>query len=180
VKRSTEIALVIAASLAFVACGRGPMSVEAPMIAADAQAPLAVGSSDGGRALGKTADAPFERGERFKGHYWCAQGRTELTLVIEDVVEHEVDLIFEFDFPGNARYPAAVGSYRMRGTWETSGRALKLKGERWIDQPGDYVMVDLAGTVSASGSISGRVTGAPQCTTFSVSPDRSKDGARRP
>jgi hypothetical protein len=156
------------------------------MVAADVGARVAAKAParDAGRSNAvATSDTPFVRGDRYRGHYWCAQGRTELTLVIEDTDDADgngLEVIFEFDFPGSALYPAAVGSYRMRGTWDPRVRSLRLKGERWIDQPGGYLMVDLAGTVSASGAISGRVTGAPQCSTFTVTPDGPREGARGP
>jgi hypothetical protein len=152
------------------------------MIAADAEAPaLVVGAPDAGHPRApRASDAPFGRGERFKGQYWCSQGRTELTLVIEDVDGEDVEALFEFSFPGSSTSAAAEGSYRMRGTWEARGRTLKLKGEQWIDQPTGYIMVDLSGTVGSSGVISGRVSGAPQCTTFSVTPERAREPVRRP
>jgi len=61
----------------------------------------------------------------------------------------------------------------MRGTWDALRKMVKLQGHAWIDQPAGYMMVDLAGTVMASGAISGRVTGA-QCTTFTVTPERAR------
>lgn len=175
-KRSTESIALVAVILA--ACGRGPVTVEAPMIAADAEPP-AVAAGDAGRpsvASAKASDVPFERGDRYRGHYWCAQGRTELTLVIEDIGDDdEIEAIFEFDFPGSPAYSPAVGSYRMRGTWDARSKTLRLKAHSWIDQPAGYMMVDLSGTVMGSGAISGRVTGTgASCTTFTVSPERAK------
>ena len=42
---------------------------------ADAEPPPAVAASD----------LPFARGDRWSGHYFCAQGRTEVTLVVDAV-----------------------------------------------------------------------------------------------
>jgi hypothetical protein len=140
------------------------------MIAAEASATgdaAAFGPPRPGASTG-----PFERGDRFKGHYFCAQGRTELTLVFEETDEDALNVVFEFHFPGSTTHPAADGSYRMHGAYDAKSRQLRLKGEQWIDRPTDYVMVDLAGTVNASGAINGTLTGAPQCTAFSVTRDR--------
>jgi hypothetical protein len=148
------------------------VAIEAPMLAVDPDASTPRPGADAGRPLVLEAtDAPLARGDRYHGHYWCAQGRTELTLVVEDVNDDALEAIFEFDFPGSPAHTAAVGSYRMRGTWDNRARTLHLKGERWIDQPGGYAMVDLTGAISATGTISGRVTG-PGCTTFTVTPER--------
>lgn len=120
------------------------------------------------------ADAPFERGDRFAGHYVCAQGRTELTLVIEDLDGDDVAAIFEFDYPGGggANTPAN-GSFRMHGSFDARTGALRLDGDRWLDQPDGYAMVGLVGTLSKSGSIDGTVKG-PGCSTFYVAPPASR------
>jgi len=157
-----------------VACGcaRPQTPVEVPMISADA----ALAASGGGAPESKSSppmrlgsgDAPFERGDRLRGHYWCAQGRTELTLVIEDVDGEAVSGIFEFDYPGGGTTDPANGSFRVRGALDAStpsGPTLRLDGVRWIEQPDGYMMVGLVGTVSKTGSISGTVKGAG-CTTF--------------
>ena len=124
--------------------------------------------------LAANADGPLDRGDRLKGQYFCAQGRTELTLVIEDLDGDEVAAIFEFDYPGGGGTSApASGSYRMHGSFDANSHALRLDGDRWIEQPDGYVMVGLVGTVSKSGSITGTVKG-PGCSTFYVS------GPRRP
>ena len=114
----------------------------------------------------------FDRGDRLRGHYWCAQGRTELTLVIEDLEGEAVSAIFEFDYPGGGTTDPASGSFRMRGALDPQTRALRLDADRWIDRPDGWGMVGLVGTVSKTGSVSGTVKGAG-CTTFHL------DGGKR-
>lgn len=175
-KRSTDLArAAAAAALAVGACSRTPI-VEAPVVASDGGAPVAVASArpDDARVHAAAADLPFDRGERFTGYYICAQGRTELTLVIEDIDGDDVDAIFEFTFAGSASYGPAEGSYRMRGTYEPRTRTLRLDADSWIDQAPGYQMVNLVGNVSPSRTISGRLSGAPGCSTFSVSPTRRR------
>jgi hypothetical protein len=123
-----------------------------------------------------TSDAPFDRGDHLRGHYWCAQGRTELTLVIEDIDGDDVTAIFEFDYPGGGTTTPASGSYRMRGAFDMRTRALRLDPNRWLEQPDGYVMVGLVGTVSKSGSITGTVKG-PGCTTFYLDGKRQREGS---
>ncbi len=123
-----------------------------------------------------SSDAPFDRGDRLRGHYWCAQGRTELTLVIEDVQGEDVSAIFEFDYvgggPGGGTHDPASGSFRVHGAFDASAGTLRLDGDRWIDHPDGYMMVGLVGKVAKTGSISGTVKG-PGCTTFYL------DGGKR-
>jgi hypothetical protein len=146
------------------------------MINAEVVARAAVPStraSDGLRTRLVSADgqdAPFERGDRFAGHYVCAQGRTELTLVIEDLDGTEVAAIFEFDYPGGGgTHAPASGSFRMHGSVDPRTGAVHLDGDRWIEQPDGYAMVGLVGQVSKTGSISGTVKG-PGCSNFYLDP----------
>jgi hypothetical protein len=60
----------------------------------------------------------------------------------------------------------------MSGSFDPQSLAVRLKGDRWIEQPDGYVMVDLVGAMSKSGSLSGSVSG-PGCSTFYL------DGTRR-
>lgn len=126
-----------------------------------------------------SSDAPFERGDRLSGHYVCAQGRTEATLVIEDVDGDDVGALFELDYPGGGGSNApASGSFRMRGSIDPRSRVVRLEGDRWVEQPVGYVMVGLVGTVSKTGSIAGTVKG-PGCTSFYLDgPKHARSAAR--
>lgn len=161
----------------FAACGGSAKVVEAPMLAADASAPGdAFGASgDSTRSTANrdaSAESVLTAGDRYVGHYWCAQGRTQLVLAIDEVEGDRVDAIFEFDFEGSPTAAPAEGSYTMRGTFDAKTRALRLKAERWIDKVDGYVMVDLVGTIAATGSISGNIVGVSGCTTFFVNAPR--------
>ncbi len=135
-------------------------------VAARAAQPTAP-SGEGARSRAPTTNAPFERGARFAGHYVCAQGRTELTLFIEDLDGTEVSAIFEFDYPGGGgAHAPASGSFRMHGSVDSRSGAMQLDGDRWIEQPDGYAMVGLVGTVSKTGSISGTVKGAGYSTFY--------------
>ena len=167
--RAVRLASLSVVLLAASGCGASNALVEAPMIdaaSAARTAPPASSSPDGAHGRLVTADAPFDRGDRFAGHYVCAQGRTELTLVIEDLDGTEVSAIFEFDYPGGGgTHAPASGSYRMHGSIDPRSGAVRLDPDRWIEQPDGYVMVGLVGQVSRTGSISGTVKG-PGCSTF--------------
>lgn len=96
------------------------------------------------------------------GSYVCAQGKTGLTLTVEDQVLAE----FEF-YPLVGGAPAAAGRFRM--FWQVESGRITFRQNSWIDRPGSYVMVDLVADLSADAmTMSGRVIGTG-CTTFTVS-----------
>jgi len=120
-------------------------------------------------------DAPFAAGDRLTGSYTCTQGRTELTLVIEDVRGDDVSVVFEFAYRGaTPGHAAASGRYRMQGTLDRKTGKLDLEAGDWIEQPNGYVTVDLEGTIATDASglqtYKGRVIPPPGggCTTFHV------------
>jgi hypothetical protein len=151
------------------------------MVSADAVARVTPTGATRAQAVTMRAasHAPLDRGDRLSGHYVCAQGRTELTLVVEDLDGDDVSALFEFDYPGGGgSHAPASGSFRMRGSVDRDSRALRLDGETWVEQPEGYAMVGLVGTVSKSGSIAGTVKG-PGCSTFYLDgPRRAKSAAR--
>lgn len=101
------------------------------------------------------------------GTYQCGQGRTALELTIaEPASSGEIEATFAFKaHSSNPDVPS--GSFRMRG--RLSGSVLELKGERWIDQPGDYLMVDLRATVEDDRPTAVRgIVDAEGCGTFEV------------
>ncbi|MBX3190611.1 MAG: hypothetical protein KF819_26660 [Labilithrix sp.] len=110
---------------------------------------------------------PFEVGDRFVGYYYCAQGRTDLTLEITALDGDAIVADFAFDFPGGAGRPPAAGRFVTRGRFDRAKRSLEMQQEIWIDQPPGYVMVDLVGTLSPSGAYRGSVVG-PDCSSFSL------------
>ncbi|MBS2016450.1 MAG: hypothetical protein JST00_26430 [Deltaproteobacteria bacterium] len=121
------------------------------------------------------SDGPLSRGDRLTGHYFCIQGRTELTLVIEDARGDEIEAIFEFVYRGGTPgHAPAEGSYRMHGTLDRRTGKLALEAGDWIAQPQNYATVDLEGTLSTDPSgtqtYRGRVKppGGVGCSTFHV------------
>jgi hypothetical protein len=180
----SALAALVALSALTWGCAHAPSApicVEAPMISAEAAARAVATTTTSGeprrsRATAATGEMPFQRGDRLSGHYMCSQGRTELTLVVEDVDGDDVSAIFEFDYAGGGggaggSHAPAGGSFRMHGAFDARSRALRLDGDRWLEQPDGYAMVGLVGTVSSTGSVSGTVKGAG-CTSFYVAGPR--------
>src|SRR5262249_19044594 len=96
----------------------------------------------------------------------CAQGVTGLVLRIAGSGEAVTARFEFFADPSNPSVPS--GAYTMRGRFETKSRTLSLRQERWLEQPPGYIMVDLAGNVSADGrTLAGRMA-HESCTTFSL------------
>lgn len=138
---------------------------------ADASAPLVVDVPKPHRLSAE--NAPFEPGARYTGSYWCAQGKTAMTLVVDSVDGDDVSFVFSFDFAGSSSSQAAAGSFLMKGSFDKKVDRLALRPLRWIEQPPGYSMVDLTGNVSRTGGISG-VVGGPGCTTFQVTPEKER------
>ncbi|RVX45051.1 serine/threonine protein kinase [Nonomuraea polychroma] len=103
---------------------------------------------------------------RWTGTYLCNQGKTALELTIKETSSDELEAVFAFEAdPSNPGVPS--GSFAMSGRLD--GRVLELKGERWIDRPGEYVMVDLRATLTQDrpSTIKGTIL-AGGCSTFEV------------
>ncbi|WP_154814068.1 hypothetical protein [Actinophytocola xinjiangensis] len=88
---------------------------------------------DGGGDLGALVGT-------WEGAYTCAQGETGAKLAIEAVDESTLKMTFEF-FPLPENPDAKSGSYVLLGAY--SGSRLVFTQEEWIEQPPNYVMVDL-------------------------------------
>lgn len=103
----------------------------------------------------------------WRGTYKCNQGLTALRLtIIESPSGDGLAATFRFSaHPTNPSVPS--GAYTMRGTLE--GGSLQLKGARWIERPGTFVMVGLNAQVTGDrpARIDGQVDGEG-CTTFSL------------
>lgn len=100
------------------------------------------------------------------GNYRANQGETSLNLrVIEDDIG-QLTAFFEFGpTPNNPNVP--FGRYKM-SVINGPGGIVKLVGEKWLEQPPNYVMVDLIGQIDQSkGLFTGSVIGA-NGKTFNV------------
>ena len=107
---------------------------------------------------------------RWHGEYVCAQGLTRLTLDIDAEDPFNIDAIFRFrEHEDNPGVPS--GSFAMEGSFDAATGALDLDATDWINQPTNFLTVDLSGLLSSREErISGEVSNAA-CSTFSVVKD---------
>lgn len=98
------------------------------------------------------------------GTYTCVQGDTGLTLIIDGSGRTE----FQF-YPLRTNAAPAIGAFQMQAV-NTPAGVLEFRQTRWIDQPENYIMVDLVATDQTDATIVGNVI-APGCTTFQVRRD---------
>lgn len=167
-------------ALVGLGCGR-TVPVQAPMVAVDAAPTSGAGRPSSSAPPARDGDElPLHRGARFAGTYVCAQGKTALTFVFDDVrsgvdegIYLDVTFTFQFDGGSSGTTPAD-GSAHMKGTFDPKTRRLRLHAESWIEQPADYSLIDFSGAIDGAGVYSGRVEGHG-CTTFTAAPDRSDD-----
>jgi len=100
-------------------------------------------------------------GGEWTGKYVCAQGVTGVRLVLSE--DGSRALFHFFAVADNPGVPE--GCFSMSGLFESSGNSLRLKADKWILRPRNYITVNISGTVDASGqSFSGRLLGARGCT----------------
>jgi len=105
----------------------------------------------------------------YKGHYFCLQGRTSLTLKI-NLAQKNADAIFEFVTDKNVK-----GSFNMSGSFDKDNKTIDLYGKDWIEQPGRFLVVDLKGTFNDNFStLSGSIL-TDGCSTFEVSRNGGMD-----
>ncbi|MCX4545724.1 serine/threonine protein kinase [Streptomyces sp. NBC_01565] len=105
----------------------------------------------------------------WQGTYLCGQGLTRLDLTITSPGGHALEAVFAFSaHPDNPGVPN--GSFTMTGSFQ-NGR-MTLRGDRWINQPPGYLMVDLEAGVTGPrpALISGAViSSVASCSQFMVS-----------
>ncbi|NGO74631.1 protein kinase [Streptomyces sp. YC504] len=117
------------------------------------------------------AEDPSPVTGEWRGTYTCLQGNTGLTLTMS---EDSGTVAATFDFYAVDSNPdVPPGTFAMKGTF--SGGRLELLGDRWIQQPEDYLMVGLAADVDGESpqTITGTVmnddgTPSDSCSTFTV------------
>ena len=110
----------------------------------------------------------------FEGGYTCAQGMTFLRLTLDGDTDGYVRGRFFFSsvkWQGGSNLTVPDGEFTVTGRLNDQGQIV-LQGERWIQQPLNYGMVNLAGLVKRQSNgalvLEGNVGGAPGCTTFQV------------
>jgi WD40-like Beta Propeller Repeat len=102
-----------------------------------------------------TAARPESLTGHFEGTYVCSAGETAMELDIRAAPDGTLTATMSFGGSANAR----VGRYALAGRW--TGNSFQLAPEKWVDQPPNYVMTPLSGTISG-GVIAGRVE-HPRC-----------------
>lgn len=134
-----------------------------------------------GRAAAPNPNMLIHAGDRFAGSYRCAQGATDLTLVLgavgEGPGEVSVEATASFHVPPAPGRSGEDGSFSVRGTFDPRSRRLHLRGAEWIVQPSNYQLVSFLGRVEKKGAsvaFGGTVDGH-QCTTFSTELDGDDD-----
>jgi hypothetical protein len=116
------------------------------------------------------AQAPANLNGRWQGSYVCPQGRTGLYLDLNQGAGNSYSAVFSFfalkDNPGVPK-----GSFTMSGTVNDAG-VLRLQAGQWIEQPADYITVNLSAVVLAKNSrMIGQIL-SPGCSTLSLTKQR--------
>lgn len=102
---------------------------------------------------------------RWVGRYECPQGVTGLTLEIVTSPSGATATFRFYAVPENPDVPS--GSFVMRGTVRGDG-TVELVPDHWLEQPTDYWMVGLVGTIDPSGAtLRGRIREAA-CGAFDL------------
>lgn len=113
-----------------------------------------------GASLAQTSGASDVVGV-WTGRYICNQGVTAITLDIASaaIPDQNSRLTATFRFGPVRENPGVpVGAFTMSGEYDARTRQVVLRGQRWIDRPSGYEMVDLRGRLATSGDlISGSV-----------------------
>jgi hypothetical protein len=102
----------------------------------------------------------------WKGSYGANQGETGLTLNVYKEGDVYKSIFHFYNLP--SRTNATEGKYHMQVLYDKSTKIHYLRGYEWIERPGNYVFVDLEGTVAGnifSGSVKSKGGGG---TTFRV------------
>lgn len=110
----------------------------------------------------------------YTGAYICGQGPTFLELTVDSDQAGNVQATFRFnsgEWEGGRNLTVPPGKFAMSGRYQYGGK-MALFGDRWIQQPANYGMVNLDGVIqrNSEGKLVyyGQVTGAPSCTEFRV------------
>lgn len=112
---------------------------------------------------------------KWRGSYSCLQGHTGLLLTFDEEVGEAVSGEFSF-FALDDNPDVPKGRLAVSGTYSAESGSVAVVGVRWIEQPRNYLMVNLIGKLSDDGrQIDGKVefTG---CTSFHV----AREGGFRP
>ncbi|WP_336931628.1 DUF1566 domain-containing protein [Vibrio cholerae] len=115
-------------------------------------------------ASSKIEDIIFEAGQEWTGHYYCAQGKTALSVIIDSISDSDVNARFIFDYNNGG----AKGSYSLLGKSKRSDKYMDFEPVAWIERPSNYGMVGLSGQISSNGrTFSGKITSS-SCGSFNL------------
>ncbi|WP_341528969.1 hypothetical protein WKK05_06485 [Nostoc sp. UHCC 0302] len=165
------IKLIILTTTALLSSSYLPNSVA--VIAEDSQDKTQTFADHQSKQLSKSASQVAFLNGTWQGTYLCAQGLTNLKLVIAAKSTTDIDAVFLFSaHASNPTVPS--GSFRMKGIYTIFNspeipNTLELKASSWISRPSGYITVDLQGNVSPSDKkMVGNVLNAPGCSKFDV------------
>ena len=155
----TVLVIAIAGVISYVVSTQSSSPATANTVAPPSPAGPA---TDSGAALPESAALTGT----WEGSYICSQGETGLRLHMIANPGGLLQAEFEF-FPLPSNPSVASGRFVMSGSYSADG--LLLDGERWIDQPSGFSMVDLRATmpIGSDGSLVGAID-TSGCETFSV------------
>src|SRR5262249_17316896 len=101
------------------------------------------------------SSGPFGPGQVWTGRYLCTQGDTALRFIVVEAHGFEVRPLFDFFHEPSG----AKGMYLVQGTFDPRTGRVRFQPEKWVVRPDRYVMVGMAGRVSADGDeINGSIT----------------------
>lgn len=92
---------------------------------------------------------------RWQGSYFCTQGVTDVTLTLRGDPGSSATALFEF-YANQTNPGLPSGSFTMRGVIgedadEHSGPTVTLIGDRWINQPEGWMMLNIIGRFQSDG-----------------------------
>lgn len=88
------------------------------------------------------------------GNYYANQGKTSITLKINDISDDGSISNATFNFGPNKDNPnIPSGSYEMSGKLNRINNTIELNGVKWINQPNNYMMLDIHGEVDLKNHI---------------------------
>ena len=105
---------------------------------------------------------------KWEGTYVCNNVERGVTLTITNDSTENIEAIFTF-YPLKSQ-SSLYGSFKMSGIYDKDSEILNLKGEEWINQPSNYIMVDLSGKFDfKNNKYSGAVIGSgSSCKDFNL------------
>jgi hypothetical protein len=103
----------------------------------------------------------------WQGEYQCPQGRTYLLLSVDAAKMGKAQAVFYF-FPPPGTNPGETGCFTMTADADKVSGSILLRQGRWLQQPPNYIMIDLKGELSPDGDrFTGKVV-EDMCGAFTL------------